>query len=347
MRPQPYSNTRVVILGSGSWGTALGIASSRRNQTMIWSRDPRQASSLSVEKQNVRYLPGITLPEELQIVSSLHRALSWLSQASAQKLLLLAVPVSGLREMCQVLSQQFHKPDCLHPLIIWTCKGFEERTAYLPHEIVEQSLHNDFSLGVLSGPSFAKEIAQGLPAALTIASKSAELCSAVTSALHQDVIRIYTSNDVVGVELGGALKNIIAIACGISDGLKLGSNARAAIIARGLAEAQRFGKALGVQKKTLFGLTGLGDLVLSSTSELSRNRQVGLDIGSGRAIEAILADDILVEGVYCARAALSRANEVGVELPIITTVCAILFDGMCPNVAISTLLTRKACFESM
>jgi glycerol-3-phosphate dehydrogenase (NAD(P)+) len=229
--------------------------------------------------------------------------------------------------------------------IVWTCKGFEADTARLPHEIMREALPGATG-GALSGPSFAREVAQGLPVALTVASDSPALRDATTAAFHGAALRVYASTDLVGVEVGGALKNVIAVACGIGDGLALGTNARAALITRGLAEMTRFGVALGAQAETFAGLTGLGDLVLTATGELSRNRRVGLEIGAGRKLADILASGITAEGVRCARAALDRARAIGVELPITEAVCAVLFDGVAPMTAVSALLARDARYES-
>ena len=201
------------------------------------------------------------------------------------------------------------------------------------------------SAGVLSGPSFAREVAAGLPVALTAAALDATVSEVATRALHGGAVRVYASTDVVGVEVGGALKNVMAVACGIGDGLALGTNARAALITRGLAEMTRFGVAMGAQAETFAGLTGLGDLVLTATGELSRNRRVGREIGAGRAVADILAEGVTAEGVRCARAVLARARRLGVDMPITEAVCAVLFDGVAPVTAVSSLLARDARSE--
>ncbi|MFA4913148.1 MAG: NAD(P)H-dependent glycerol-3-phosphate dehydrogenase, partial [Burkholderiaceae bacterium] len=200
--------------------------------------------------------------------------------------------------------------------------------------------------GVLSGPSFAREVAAGLPVGLTVASLRADVCENTTTLLHGGAVRVYASTDIVGVEVGGALKNIMAVACGIGDGLNLGTNARAALITRGLAEMSRFGAALGAQPETFAGLTGLGDLVLTATGDLSRNRRVGLDIGQGVALADILARGITAEGVRCAKAVLARSAALGVDMPITEAVCAVLFDGVAPITAVSSLLARDARAEN-
>ncbi len=339
-QPTPPS-LRVAVLGAGSWGTALAAAASRRHPTVLWARDPAQAADMAARHENARYLPGIALPQALTITPDLDATLRSLQQDGAAGLIILGVPVAGLAATCAELARRLPALGLQDTPIVWTCKGFEADTARLPHEIVREALPGAVG-GVLSGPSFAREVAQGLPVALTVASDNAALRAATTQALHGAALRVYASGDLVGVEMGGALKNVIAVACGIGDGLALGTNARAALITRGLAEMTRFGVALGAQPETFAGLTGLGDLVLTATGELSRNRRVGLEIGAGRKLADILASGITAEGVRCARAALERARAIGVELPITEAVCAVLFDGVAPMTAVSTLLARGA-----
>ncbi len=339
-QPTPPS-LRVAVLGAGSWGTALAAAASRRPPTVLWARDPAQAADMAARHENARYLPGIALPQALTITPDLDATLRSLQQDGAAGLIILGVPVAGLAATCAELARRLPALGLQDTPIVWTCKGFEADTARLPHEIVREALPGAVG-GVLSGPSFAREVAQGLPVALTVASDNAALRAATTQALHGAALRVYASGDLVGVEMGGALKNVIAVACGIGDGLALGTNARAALITRGLAEMTRFGVALGAQPETFAGLTGLGDLVLTATGELSRNRRVGLEIGAGRKLADILASGITAEGVRCARAALERARAIGVELPITEAVCAVLFDGVAPMTAVSTLLARDA-----
>ena len=332
---------RVAVLGAGSWGTALAAAASRRHPTVLWARDPAQAADMAARHENARYLPGIALPQTLTLSSDLDATLRSLKQDGAAGLIILGVPVAGLAATCAELAHRLPALGLQDTPIVWTCKGFEADTARLPHEIVREALPGAIG-GALSGPSFAREVAQGLPVALTVASGNAALRAATTQALHGAALRVYASADLVGVEVGGALKNVIAVACGIGDGLALGTNARAALITRGLAEMTRFGVALGAQAETFAGLTGLGDLVLTATGELSRNRRVGLEIGAGRKLADILANGVTAEGVRCARAALERARAIGVELPITEAVCAVLFEGVAPMTAVSALLARNA-----
>ncbi|CAB3674499.1 Glycerol-3-phosphate dehydrogenase [NAD(P)+] [Achromobacter ruhlandii] len=339
---QPTSpSLRVAVLGAGSWGTALAAAASRRHPTVLWARDPAQAADMAARHENARYLPGIPLPQALTVSSDLDSTLRSLKQDGAAGLIILGVPVAGLAATCAELAHRLPALGLRDTPIVWTCKGFEADTARLPHEIVREALPDAIG-GVLSGPSFAREVAQGLPVALTVASDNADLRAATTQALHGAALRVYASSDLVGVEMGGALKNVIAVACGIGDGLALGTNARAALITRGLAEMTRFGVALGARPETFAGLTGLGDLVLTATGELSRNRRVGLEIGAGRKLADILASGVTAEGVRCARAALERARAINVELPITEAVCAVLFEGVAPMTAVSALLARNA-----
>lgn len=341
MNPPTPPGLRVAVLGAGSWGTALAAAASRRQPTVLWARDPAQAADMAARHENARYLPGIALPQTLTLSSDLDATLRSLKQDGAAGLIILGVPVAGLAATCAELAHRLPALGLQDTPIVWTCKGFEADTARLPHEIVREALPGAIG-GALSGPSFAREVAQGLPVALTVASDNAALRAATTQALHGAALRVYASADLVGVEVGGALKNVIAVACGIGDGLALGTNARAALITRGLAEMTRFGVALGAQPETFAGLTGLGDLVLTATGELSRNRRVGLEIGAGRKLADILASGVTAEGVRCARAALERARAIGVELPITEAVCAVLFEGVAPMTAVSALLARNA-----
>lgn len=345
------SPLRVSVLGAGSWGTALAAIASRQNDTLIWARDPATAQSISGQKENARYLPNIALPSALRATSNLNEALQHTCDANSgvsNRLIILGVPVAGLAEVCTTIEPYLSQCKTFVS-VVWTCKGFDPENGRLPHEIVQASLGNinSVGLGVLSGPSFAKEVAQGLPVALTIASHSKSLIECTTKALHGGSVRIYSSDDVVGVEVGGAMKNVMAIACGIADGLELGTNARAAIITRGLAEMQRLGQALGGQADTFAGLTGLGDLVLTATGPLSRNRQVGLALGQGKPLTDILATGITAEGVRCARAALLLGKHYRVELPITEAVCDVLFKGVAPQQAVSDLLAREAKAENI
>jgi len=341
------SNQHVAIIGAGAWGTALASAACSRAPTMLWARDPALAAKLEHDHENSRYLPAIELPPELKFTASLEQAIGFAAQGSSPGLLILGVPLAGLRAACQAIVQVLRGSNRPIAGLVWTCKGLEADTGKLPSEIAKEALSglHELATGVLSGPSFAREVAQGLPVALTVASTSQALRYATISAFHGGTVRVYGSPDVVGVEVGGALKNIMAIACGIADGLGLGTNARAALITRGLAEISRFGEALGAQPATFSGLTGLGDLVLTATGDLSRNRQVGLAIGHGQSLDEILAQGLTAEGARCALAVQRRATLLNVELPITQAVCDVLFHQVAPKIAVSQLLSRDATSE--
>jgi glycerol-3-phosphate dehydrogenase (NAD(P)+) len=344
---------RVSVLGAGAWGSALAAAAATNHDVCLWARDTDLIESMSAHRRNVRYLPGLNLPISIHFTADITQAIEYGTTQSTQTpaIIILGTPVIGLRDMCDRLSQHFHVSNQIatqpKTSIIWTCKGLDPHTGQLPHEIVAQALGATvhYSLGVLSGPSFAKEVAQGLPVALTIASLDESLRALVREVFHYDPIRIYATTDIVGVEVGGALKNIIAIACGIADGLALGDNARAALITRGLAEMTRFGVKIGADAATLSGLTGLGDLVLTATGELSRNRQVGLALGKGQSLSDILASGLTAEGVRCAQAVSLRAKSLGVDMPVTDAVCQVLFHHISVKQAVSQLLTREAKSE--
>lgn len=335
--------TRVAVLGAGSWGTALAALASEQADTLIWARRAECAAEINEQHTNSRYLPT-PLPSALRATSDFAAAIAHVCAAESDALIILGVPVAGMAETCQRLAECLSGKSYPRLHVVWTCKGVQPDTGQLPEEVASAWLGDlpNVALGVLSGPSFALEVAQGLPVALTIASHQETTGDMVLKALHGQRCRIYTSGDVTGVEVGGALKNVMAIACGISDGLGLGSNARAALITRGLAEIQRLAIALGGEAETVQGLTGLGDLVLTATGPLSRNRQVGLAIGEGRSLEDILAGGMTAEGVRCARAALALGKKLKVELPITAAVCSVLFEGQAPLSAVASLLARDS-----
>jgi glycerol-3-phosphate dehydrogenase (NAD(P)+) len=339
----PYRPLRVAVLGAGSWGTALAAASARATPTLLWARDPQLASDLARTGENARYLPRIAMPPDLEYTDDIDQVFRHVAASDADSLLILGVPMAGLAAMCALLAGHFAQQPARAWSVVWTCKGLDAQTGLLPHQIAAQAFAGmpHVATGVLSGPSFAREVAEGLPVALTIASSSPALRKQVVRALHGGAIRVYGSEDIVGVEVGGALKNVMAIACGIGDGLGMGANARAALITRGLAEMTRLGVALGAHVDTFFGLTGMGDLILTATGDLSRNRRVGLDIGRGRALDDILGDMTQVaEGVRCAPAVLALAKRCGIDMPITDAVCAVLFDRVPPALAVSRLLAR-------
>ncbi|MFT0532717.1 NAD(P)H-dependent glycerol-3-phosphate dehydrogenase [Castellaniella hirudinis] len=339
-------SVRLSVLGAGSWGTALAALACPQADVLLWARDPDIAQAVRQSRQNPRYLPGIPLPDTLRATADWTEALDHMAWGPAQaiRLIVLGVPMAGLADLCQRLSDSLPAtlPGPVH--LVWTCKGISPDTRQWPHQIVDSALAQRpwLHTGVLSGPSFAREVAQGLPVALSLASAWADTGAAAQAAFHGRQARIYTTRDTIGVEVGGALKNVMAIACGISDGLQLGTNARAALITRGLAEIQRLGVALGGHAETFMGLTGLGDLVLTATGDLSRNRQVGLALGQGQRLEAILAGGMTAEGVRCAQAAWALGRQHGLDLPITQAVCQVLFDGISPRHAVASLLARDA-----
>ena len=318
---------KVAILGAGAWGTALAISLGANHPVRLWAR--HGAEAIARERRSP-YLPDSRLPDAVEVHGDLASAIS------AADLALVVTPTAGLRETASALAR-------LAPglPLLWACKGFESSSGKLPHEIVAEALPLALRAGAISGPSFAQEVALGLPTALTIASRDSEFAASTAIALNSPRLRIYSSADLVGVELGGALKNVIAIAAGIADGLELGRNARAALITRGLAEMVRLGEAMGGSAETFMGLTGLGDLVLTCTGQLSRNRQVGLALAKGESLMAILAHlGHVAEGVHSARAARRAAEHHRVEMPITEAVCAVLFEGMAANEAVQQLLLR-------
>ncbi|AOJ11370.1 NAD(P)H-dependent glycerol-3-phosphate dehydrogenase [Burkholderia mayonis] len=331
---------KVAVLGAGAWGTALAAHLAARHDTLLWARDAALVAELAARRENVRYLDGVALPPALRYEADLATAV--LHAQADDALCVIAAPVAGLRALCRAMRDA----GCVPAHFVWVCKGFEADTRLLPHQMVGEELPDHASYGVLSGPSFAREVAQGLPVALTVASASAACRERTLAAFHHGAMRIYTGDDVVGVEVGGAVKNVLAIATGIADGLGLGLNARAALITRGLAEMSRLGVALGGRAETFTGLTGLGDLILTATGDLSRNRTVGLQLAAGRSLDDILAAlGHVAEGVRCAHAVLSIARERGVDMPITEAVCAVLFDGVAPRDAVSGLLRRDAKAE--
>ncbi|MCL1886528.1 MAG: NAD(P)-dependent glycerol-3-phosphate dehydrogenase [Betaproteobacteria bacterium] len=331
---------KITVLGAGAWGTALAIALAQRHPVMLWGRNASHILATEKNRENRAALPGFTLPEQLTLSSFLEEALAHVSDA-ADSLLFVATSVAGLRPVVINLKQ------AAIPNLVWLCKGFEESTGFLPHQVVAEMLPAHIARGVLSGPSFAQEVAAGLPCALTIASDSLLLRQQVVEAVNFGNMRIYSSDDVIGVETGGAVKNIMAIAAGLSDGLGLGANARAALITRGLAEISRLGLALGGRAETFMGLTGIGDLILTCTGDLSRNRQVGLALAQGRPLDVIVTElGHVAEGVRCAQAVRQLAKKLNVEMPITNAVAGILFDGISPHATVAQLLSRNVRNEA-
>jgi glycerol-3-phosphate dehydrogenase (NAD(P)+) len=328
MHPLP-----VVVLGAGAWGTALAVAAARRHEVLLWARDASQAALIQAERCNRRYLPQVGLPDALQVTSDLDHAMT----CASQSLVIVGSPISGLRERLAGLPKGAQ--------VLWLCKGFEAGTGALGHEIA-RDIRPDLRCGVLSGPSFAQEVANGQPTALVAASADAPLCAHAVQVFHGDSLRVYTSPDPVGVEVGGAVKNVMAIATGIADGLQLGLNARAALITRGLAEMTRLGLALGARADTFMGLSGLGDLVLTATGDLSRNRKVGMLLAAGLSLPDVLSQlGHVAEGVYTAPTLQERARRCGVEMPITDAVVAVLQGKLAPAQALRLLMSRESRSE--
>lgn len=312
---------RIAIFGAGAWGTALASAFGRIHPVVLWARDHRLAEALSASHQNERYLAGVSLPESLEVTSDFAAA------AARAELHLVATPLTGLRATVRALHR-------LRPGIplIWACKGLEAGTGRLPHEIVAEELGEGAACGVLTGPSFAAEVGAGLPTAITLASADRHFAREFGEALHQPRLRIYANTDVIGAEIGGGLKNVIAIASGVSDGMGYGMNARAALITRGLAEIVRLGRVLGARSETMMGLAGMGDLILTCTGDLSRNRRVGLALARGLKLPQILQElGHVAEGVPTAGEAVRLAAKHHVEMPISEAVHALLHEPSMPT----------------
>jgi glycerol-3-phosphate dehydrogenase (NAD(P)+) len=325
---------RLVLLGAGAWGTALAALLADRHPTLLWARDAAQAAVLCAARCNERYLPGVRLPDALAIGSDFDLALA---HAADDGLVIVATPMSGLRELLARLPPRIDA--------LWLCKGFEPGSGLLGHEIAQQ-LRPGAPVGIVSGPSFALEVAQGRPTALVAASSDARLAERAVQALHRESLRVYTSSDAIGVEVGGAVKNVLALATGIADGMGLGLNARAALVTRGLAEMTRLGVALGARAETFMGLSGLGDLVLTATGDLSRNRRVGLRLAQGQALARILAElGHVAEGVSSAPMVLARARARAVEMPITEAVVSVIDGAVTPALALERLMGRDARAE--
>ena len=370
---------KIVILGAGAWGTALAINASQGGSgprsVTLWARDPSQARAMQARRENARYLAGIALPPSLTVRADPAHTLAAL--VADADLVIIATPMAGLRSVLEYIRH------CKAP-VAWLCKGFEpERNVakigadfeavtealvdakgkgngngngnstvnpaafgLLAHEIQAQ-VAPELIAGVLSGPSFAMEVARGQPTALVASSSHAVVRNALVEAFHSPTLRVYANDDIVGVEVGGAVKNVLAIATGLCDGLNLGLNARAALITRGLAEMTRLGLALGAKAKTFMGLSGLGDLVLTATGDLSRNRKIGLLLAQGKTLQQAL-DSLghVAEGVYCARAVVQRATSLGVEMPISSAVVALLDGQVSAAQAVPALMGREAREET-
>jgi glycerol-3-phosphate dehydrogenase (NAD(P)+) len=320
----------LTVVAAGAWGTALAIVFSARHRVTLWTREDEVTQTMLAERENRQFFPGYRLPDGLLIASDFAAAVS------DADLLIMATPLAGFRATLRRLRDiQPVKP------LIWVCKGMEAETAKLPHQIVAEELGAGALCGALTGPSFAEEVARGLPTAITLAANTPEFARQTALALHSARLRIYANDDVIGAEVGGAVKNVMAIATGICDGLGLGHNARAALMTRGLAEITRLGVALGGQPETFMGLAGMGDLLLTCTGDLSRNRRVGLALAQGKKLGLILADlGHVAEGVSTAREVARLAVQLGIEMPITQAVDDILHHDVAAAVAVEMLLSR-------
>lgn len=321
------------VIGAGSWGTALAIQLARNgHRAILWGRELDEMRDMIEHRYNARYLPDIRFPEDLEPVEQLDELLDQTQN------LLIVVPSAGFRSVMQTIKPSLNSD----ARIMWATKGLEDGSGKLLHEVLVEELGEATPYAVVSGPSFAREVAKGLPTAVTVASYDDDFRTEAASWLHGDTFRVYSSADVVGVELGGAVKNVLAIAAGISDGLGFGANARAAIITRGLAEIMRLGASLGAQPETLMGLSGMGDLVLTCTDDQSRNRRMGLALGRGKSVESTMREiGQAVEGVGTAKVVQLVAERSGVEMPICHQVFRTLYESHPAKAAVSELLSRN------
>lgn len=322
----------VAVLGAGSWGTALALQFARGGREVrLWGRDAGQLAEIDAAGVNNRYLPNAAFPDNLRVEADLGACLDGVRD------ILIAVPSHGLRETLIKVQPLLENS----ARICWATKGFELSTGKLPLQVAGEILGDDRPMAVLSGPTFAKEVGEGLPTAMTIAATDAEFADDLATALSGNSFRAYTSGDMIGVEVGGAVKNVLAIGAGISDGLGFGANTRIALINRGLVEMTRLGVALGASQDTFMGLAGMGDLVLTCTDNLSRNRRMGLALAGGKSIEEAQEEiQQVVEGVLAAKAVKQVADRMSVEMPICQQIYRILYDGVPPREAVGALMGR-------
>ena len=322
----------ITVFGAGAWGTALAaVLADAGNQVCLFARDKAQARFMQANGQNAKYLPGIDLPATLKPIHE------WGEISSANALILIAVPFQQARQTLGAIRDHGLSPSG----VMWASKGIEQGTHAMAHEIVAEELGTKVPFAIISGPNFAVEVAQKLPAAITVASQTDDYLSQVCDKFHTDYFRPYSSSDVIGVQVGGAVKNVVAIAAGISDGLKLGANARAALVTRGLAEIARWGTHLGGQLETFMGLSGLGDLVLTCTDDLSRNRRFGLSLAKGSSVDEAVEAVGLVEGAKTSLALAEVAAREGIEMPITKQVARMVIGEISPQEAVAALMSRE------
>ena len=326
---------RIAVLGGGGWGTTLaGLLDSADHDVRLWVRRSSLAREIAATRENAAYLPGVRLSDTVDIHADLSVAIS------NAELLVVAVPSHAVRKLGETLAPLLNDA----PLLVSTSKGIEPTTLQTMSSVLADALPAALTdnVSVLSGPSFAAEVARGLPTAVTVAAHNHAVAEKVQTAFSAPTFRVYTTTDVVGVEVGGAVKNVIALAVGVSDGLGYGYNARAALITRGMAEVVRLARRMGAQAQTLSGLSGIGDLILTCTSDLSRNRNVGLRLGRGESLDSIQHSTTTVaEGIRNCRSILDLARSLDVEMPIVEQTCALVHDGKSPTQVVTTLLSRQ------
>lgn len=329
----PERPRKISVYGAGSWGTALALQLARNDiDVLLWDFNPDNITQFSKQRENSIYLPGIPFPDKLLCSDSIEEL------AAHASLLLIVVPSHGFRDLLKKLKPLLNKDHS----IIWATKGLEVGSGKLLHEVFAEEVGDDISHGVVSGPTFAMEVAKGLPSAMTAASSDEELAKLTAAAFTGGNYRVYTSKDILGVELGGAVKNVLAIAAGISDGLGFGANARAAIITRGLAEVMRLAESMGAEHDTIMGLSGVGDLVLTCTDNQSRNRRLGLALGAGKNVDEAIAEiGQAVEGAKTSHSIHMLAERAGVEMPISECVHRVIYKGMAPADAVTELFSRE------
>jgi glycerol-3-phosphate dehydrogenase (NAD(P)+) len=329
----PHDQAPITILGAGSWGTALAIQFARAGHAVrLWGREPRELAALERDRCNRRYLPDAPFPPNLQVEADLGRALGDAVDV------LIAVPSHGFRALLQQLKPLLQSGMRL----AWATKGFEQGTGKLLHEVAAEVLGERGPIAVLSGPTFAREVGAGLPTAMTVASPDEKFAAAIARNISGLNFRAYTSSDVIGVEVGGAVKNVLAIGTGIADGIGYGANTRIALITRGLAEMTRLGEALGARRDTFMGLAGLGDLVLTCTDNQSRNRRFGIALAQGQPVDAALAEiGQVVEGYSAAKAVRAVAARLGIEMPICEAAYRVLYEGLPIKQAVQALMARE------
>ena len=322
----------IAVLGAGSWGTALAmLLGENKHQVNLWSHNAEHAAAMQKSRENNRYLAGLIFPEELNVSADLEATLKDVTD------ILIVVPSHAFRKTLETI-----KPFITgSQRIAWATKGLEAGCCKLLDQVAREVLGNKISLAVISGPTFAKEVAQGLPGAVTIASDDQTFALDWAHLLHNDHFRAYTAEDIIGVQIGGACKNVIAIAAGIADGMGFGANARAALIARALAEITRLGLSLGAKAETFTGLTGLGDLVLTCTDDQSRNRRTGLALGKGKDLDAVIKQiGQVVEGVATAKEVVALAKKQNIDMPITEQVYNVLYKNTSPQNAVNALFNR-------